>query len=37
LRVGLELQAGTGGGALDHAGEAGHREPRSPLADEDEE
>jgi hypothetical protein len=29
-------QAGTGGGPLDHAGEAGLRERRSPLADEDE-
>jgi hypothetical protein len=36
VRVGLQLQAGAGGGAPDHAGEAGCGERGAALADEDE-
>jgi hypothetical protein len=35
VRVRLEVEARAGGGTLDHPGEAGRRERRSPLADED--
>jgi hypothetical protein len=34
--VRLDLQIGAGRGAVDHSGEAGRGERRSPLADEDE-
>jgi hypothetical protein len=34
VRVRLKLQAGTSGRLLDHPGEAGRGERRSPLADE---
>jgi hypothetical protein len=36
VRVGLQLQAGTGGSPLDHSGEAGRGERRPAVADEDE-
>src|SRR5271170_5435837 len=36
VRMRLEIEAGAGGGALDHPGEAGGRERGSPLADEGE-
>ena len=36
VRMCLELEAGAGGGALDHPGKAGGRERGSALADEDE-
>jgi hypothetical protein len=36
VRVRLDLQIGTGRGALDHAREPGGRERRPALADEDE-
>jgi hypothetical protein len=35
VRVRLQLEAGTRGSTLDHPGEAGRRERRSPLADKD--
>jgi hypothetical protein len=36
VRVRLDLKAGAGRGSLDHPGEAGRRERRPALADEDE-
>src|SRR5271154_2120973 len=36
VRMGLEIEAGAGCGALDHPGKAGRRERGSPLGDEDE-
>src|SRR5580700_11556516 len=35
VRVGLQVEARAGGGALDHPGESGRGERGSPLADED--